>query len=293
MALPPTATAWTGCSISTPSKMSSMRSRTLRISAAEGGIGGDQLVGEDAGADPPGAHLARRRPATVPRITSVEPPPTSTTPTLPSTGWPEGLGRADEGESPLLLVAQHVDRDAGRIADRGRDLAAVGGLAHGRRRHRAYLLGAQLSRQAHLGGDDLADFVDLRGKDRAIGVERLVDPRVGALLHHLLQLAVDRLSDEHAGGVGADIDGSAESHRPLIHLPKQSGSQPGVKPAGCEASSNSRNSPVTTKATCSPMSTALSAIRSIARAAEQHRHRPLALVGVVADLPGRGGSIRG
>ena len=36
---------------------------------------------------------------------------------------------------------------------------------------------------------------------------------------------------------------------------------------GCEASSNSRKSPVTTKATCSPMSTALSAIRSIARAA--------------------------
>ena len=36
---------------------------------------------------------------------------------------------------------------------------------------------------------------------------------------------------------------------------------------GCEASSNSRNSPVTTKATCSPISTALSPIRSIARAA--------------------------
>src|SRR6476646_8573747 len=36
--------------------------------------------------------------------------------------------------------------------------------------------------------------------------------------------------------------------------------------SGCEASSNSRNNPVTTNATCSPMSTALSPIRSLARA---------------------------
>src|SRR5947209_10299202 len=35
---------------------------------------------------------------------------------------------------------------------------------------------------------------------------------------------------------------------------------------GCEASVNSRNSPVTTNAVCSPMSTALSPIRSSARA---------------------------
>ena len=52
----------------------------------------------------------------------------------------------------------------------------------------------------------------------------------------------------------------------------------------CEASENSRNSPVTTNATCSPMSTALSPIRSMRARDEHHRHRPLAPVGVGADL---------
>ena len=40
---------------------------------------------------------------------------------------------------------------------------------------------------------------------------------------------------------------------------------------------------MTTKATCSPMSTALSPIRSSARD-EDHQHRPLASIGVIADL---------
>src|SRR5437588_830116 len=45
-----------------------------------------------------------------------------------------------------------------------------------------------------------------------------------------------------------------------------SGAASARTPAGCEESENSRNRPVTTKATCSPMSTALSPIRSSALA---------------------------
>ena len=67
--------------------MSSIRSRTLRISAAEGGS--EQI---SSSASTPEPTLQERTfstpPETLPRITSVEPPPTSTTPTFPSTGWP-------------------------------------------------------------------------------------------------------------------------------------------------------------------------------------------------------------
>ncbi len=90
MALPPTATAWAGCSISTPAKMSSMRSRTLRISAAEGG---SEEISSSASTPEPTRQerTSLAPPGTVPRITSVEPPPTSTTPILPATGCPSVL----------------------------------------------------------------------------------------------------------------------------------------------------------------------------------------------------------
>ena len=74
---------------------------------------------------------------------------------------PKRLGRADEGEPPLLLVAEDLDRHSGRLADRLRHRLAVGSLADRGGRNRADLLGAQLLRQPHLGRDDLADFVDL------------------------------------------------------------------------------------------------------------------------------------
>ena len=94
---------------------------------------------------------------------SVEPPPTSTTPTLPSTGMAERFGRADEGEPPLLLLAEDLDRDPGGLADRRRDRLAVAGLADGGGRDRADLLGAELLGEPHLGRDDLGDLVDLLG----------------------------------------------------------------------------------------------------------------------------------
>ena len=64
-------------------------------------------------------------------------------------------------------------------------------------------------------------------------------------------------------------------------------------PIGMGASSNSRNKPVTTKATCSPISTASSAIRSIARAASSiviaHSRRSAS----IRRSQGQGGSNRG
>ena len=56
-----------------------------------------------------------------------------------------------------------------------------------------------------------------------------------------------------------------------------------VRIAGRKVSENSWKRPVTTNATCSPMSTALSASRSIARD-EDHVDSPLARLRVLADI---------
>ena len=172
-------------------------------------VGGDQLVGQGPRADLPGAHLLGaaghgaedhlgRAAADVDDAD------------LAGHRVPEGLGRADEGEPSLLLLAEDLDLDPGGLADLLRRLLAVARLAHRGGRDRADRLGAELTRQADLGGDHLGDFLDLLGEDLAVSAERLVDPRVGALLHHLFQLPVDGLGDEHAGRIGADVYCGAE-----------------------------------------------------------------------------------
>ena len=62
-----------------------MRSRTLRISAAEGG---SEAISSSASTPEPTdqERTLSTPPGAVPRITSVDPPPTSTTPILPFTG---------------------------------------------------------------------------------------------------------------------------------------------------------------------------------------------------------------
>ena len=136
VALPPTATACAGCSISTPAKMSSMRSRTLRISAAEGGSEAisssastpEPTRQERTSRTPPGDgaedHLGRA----AADVDDADPP---------LDRMAERLGRADEGEPPLLLLAEDVDRHAGLLADRCATAFAVGRLAHRRRRDRS------------------------------------------------------------------------------------------------------------------------------------------------------------
>ena len=119
MALPPTATACAGCSISTPSKMSSMRSRTLRISAAEGGSEEisssartpeptrQERTSSDAAGDGAEDHLGRA----AADVDDAD---------LALDRVAERLGRADEGEPALLLLAEDLDRDPGGLADRRR-----------------------------------------------------------------------------------------------------------------------------------------------------------------------------
>ena len=228
VALPPTATAWAGCSTSTPAKMSSMRSRTLRISAAEGGS--EAISSSARTPEPTRQERTSSTPSeTVPRIISVEPPPTSTTPIRPSTGWPRALVAPMKASRPSSssLSTSTLTPAASPIAAPPRRRWRPRGPPRWRRRGS---LGPELARQPHLGGDDLADLLDLLGKDLPLLAERLVDPRIGPLLHHLLQLPIHRLRHEHARGVGADIYGGAE-HRPVIHhVPKPPGSHTGPAP---------------------------------------------------------------
>src|SRR3954451_9606576 len=188
---------------------------------------------------------------------------------------------ADEGEAPLLVLAQDLHVHPRNPVDLGNDLSAVGGLADCGRRHGPGRLGADLLGEAQLRGNHVGDLIDLRGVDRTLVLRGLVDPRVAPLLHHLAELPVLRLGHEHTRGVRADVDGGAE-HQWSLHpiLSDRTDEPSGCRAEerygegcgsttgspGCEASSNSRNSPVTTNATCSPTSTALSPIRSIARA---------------------------
>ena len=67
---------------------------------------------------------------------------------------------------------------------------AVGRLADRRRRDGADRLGAELLGEPHLSGHDLGDLGHLVGVDRAVVLRGLADPRVGALLHHLAELAL-------------------------------------------------------------------------------------------------------
>ena len=151
-------------------------------------------------------------------MTSVEPPPTSTTADLALDRMAEGLGGADERQAPLLVLAEDLDVDAGHAVDLGHDLVAVCRLADRRGGDRADRLGAELLSEPDLGRDHLGDLVDLLGIDRAVVLRGLVDPRVGALLHHLPKLAVLRLGDEHAGRVGADVYRRAEHYQGICSI---------------------------------------------------------------------------
>ena len=135
-----------------------MRSRTLRISAAEGGSEAisssastpeptrQERTSSHAAGDGAEDHLGRA----AADVDDAD---------RPVDRVAERLGRADEGEPPLLLLAEDLDRDAGVLADLLGDSGAVARLAHRGGRHRADRLRAKLPREPHLGGDDLGDLV--------------------------------------------------------------------------------------------------------------------------------------
>ena len=62
----------------------------------------------------------------MPNATSVEPPPTSTTATVPSGGSLVAPQRAGEGERGLLVAVEHLDLEAGGVAQRHEHGVAVG-----------------------------------------------------------------------------------------------------------------------------------------------------------------------
>jgi hypothetical protein len=69
-----------------------------------------------------------------------------------------------------------------------------------------------------LGRHDLSDLLDLVVVDRAVVRSRPADPRIGALLHHLPELALVGLGHKHTSCVRADIDRGA-NHRSMIADP--------------------------------------------------------------------------
>ena len=85
----------------------------------------------------------------------------------------EGLGRAEEGEAALLVLAEDVHRHARDPRDLGHDLLPVGRLADRRGGDGPDRLGSQLLGKAHLGGDHLRDLGDLLGIDAPLCCEAL------------------------------------------------------------------------------------------------------------------------
>ena len=223
----------------------------------------------------------------------------STTPISPSAGMAQRLGGAEEGEPALLLLGQDLDRDPGRRADRLGDLLAVARLAHRGGGDGADLFGPELLRQPHLGGDDLAHFLDFLRRRSAPSRQRpcrsaykpaapspsstahpqAPRPAVASCSNQYLSPHKESWASpacsqaigfnpaeprqsaaEFARSARASSAGHSEAAQPIDV-------QPSAAQTDATRPRTRGTSPVTTKATCSPMSTALSPIRSIARAA--------------------------
>ena len=209
VALPPTATAWAGWSTSTPvEEVVDVVAQGADL-GRRGRVVGQELLGDRAGADLERAHLAHAvgdRAEDDLRGAAADVDDAD----LALDRMAERLGRADEREPALLLLAQDLDRQPGGLGDLLRRLLGVLGLADRRGGDDPDRLRPELLGEPHLGGDDLGELGDLLVGDLALALRVLVEARVGALLHHLAQLALLRLGDEHAGGVRADVDRRAE-----------------------------------------------------------------------------------
>ena len=222
-------------------------------------------------------------PSASPIAISLDPPPTSITAIVPSAGWTQRARGAHEREPRLLLAGEHAQRHAARRPPRRRP-ARRGSARCGSRRWPRPRAPRRPPRAPRPPG-----FAPPRRSRRSSRPgSRRPSPR-------LLPMRVNARWATSSRSLPSPA--SATSSR-VVLLPMSMQAQ--IKPmggwgasSGCEASSNSRNSPVTTNAVCSPMSTALSPIRSSAAGHEHHVHRPLARVGVVADLERERGRPRG
>ena len=105
------------------------------------------LLGQRARPDLPGADLGRPPRRACPKITSEEPPPTSTTATVPSTGWPSDLVAPRKASRPSSSSLSTSTSTPGLLLDRLHDLVAVLGLADRGGGDDLDHLGAQLARR--------------------------------------------------------------------------------------------------------------------------------------------------
>ena len=154
--------------------------------------------------------------APVPTISSVEPPPMSTT-RVGSRGRVLA-GGADVGEPRLLLAVEHPRREREALAQLGDEGVAVGGVAHGAGRDRDDLLDACLSTDLHVVGDRLAGRLDRLGGELPREVDAAPEPGHPALPLDLDDAPARHVGDQQPRRVGADVD-----HRDPVGVPCHAG----------------------------------------------------------------------
>ena len=142
----------------------------------------------------------------LPSTISVEPPPTSTTATSPSTTWPSVRVAPTNARRPSSCSL--------RIST-GRPHARVISSTTSSRLAASRIAAVATMRIASASSSSAsrtwvatasATSATFCGADRAVGTERLAQPGEGLLVHHAAQLAVIGLGDQHARGVRADVD---------------------------------------------------------------------------------------
>ena len=128
---------------------------------------------------------------------------------VPSSGWPSvrvAPRKASRASSLPSRISTSTPPSSRIAAANSSWLAAA---ADRRRGHDAHRVRAELLDQAALLGHHAGDLVDLLARDLA-ALEALAQPGEGPPLEHLAQAAVLDVGDQHARGVGADVDAGAE-----------------------------------------------------------------------------------
>ena len=137
---------------------------------------------------------------------------TSRVPGRPAEPAPGG----EEGQPGLLLTAQHVERDAGALDDRGEHVVAVRGLADGAGDEAAEVLDAlvlgHLEALLHEAGEPVAALVG----DQAVVGDVLGQPQVDLVLGGGQRLGSGvRVDDQQVDRVRSDVD-DPEAHAPNV-----------------------------------------------------------------------------
>ena len=146
----------------------------------------------------------------MPIAISVEPPPTSTTASVPARRRVERPRRAVEGEPRLVLAAEDVGLHPGALPQRTRrDRPPLAARADRGRGHDAEPLAAVLVRGPALLGDDLRDDGDRGVGDHPERVEGAADAGERAQLQHLREPGRAGFGHQQPRRVRPDVDAGA------------------------------------------------------------------------------------